>query len=230
MIVIMVNNSKIIVSFDDTKFFSKYVNFLNTYHGDIRYIKFNSLYHYNSELLYIANAFGCGIFLDLKLYDTPETIKSTILALLNLNYNISAITVTFANNNYNSIKTALSICKYYNIRMLVVSQLSSCYDFSIDKYIDDVAELSQVYGVIDFICPASLVEDIAIIFPNLRFYTPSITLYRNEQYENQDNSLYWKDAIDNHATCVIFGRALINLIINDRYDEIEEIMSYGKVL
>jgi len=87
-------------------------------------IKINSLAHRFSytTLKTLSYDYKVPLFLDLKLYDTPETIKHYIRELSDI---ADYLTITYAINNETSLAMAFKEAKEHNIKLFIVSMLSS---------------------------------------------------------------------------------------------------------
>jgi orotidine-5'-phosphate decarboxylase len=162
--------------------------------GRVHSIKINSLAHRfsYSTLKMLSYDYKVPLFLDLKLYDTPETIKHYIRELSDI---ADYLTITYANNNETSLAMAFKEAKEYEIKLFIVSMLSSAEfiekDIIIAIYRDMckmVAKLNQEYATENGVVIPKNYIGLAKYF-DLKTLTPGLML-DNIQVVNYKNQVH----------------------------------------
>jgi|TARA_B110000211_G_C14089389_1_gene558190 orotidine-5'-phosphate decarboxylase len=156
------------------------------------------------------------IWLDLKLFDIPNTVYYSILALKDLR-NVRYLTI-HASGGLEMMKAAktaaLKINK--NIKILGVTVLTSFADKSLKKTghtksIKNLAihqaKLSKEAGLDGIICSGREVKNLKKICKKMEIITPGIRLL-GDKNQDQKRVMTPKSAFSNGATGIVIGRSI----------------------
>jgi len=169
-------------------------------------IKFHILYHSLgiSNLIHISNRTGIPLFLDLKLYDTPETVIHTIYTFPD---EVKFLTITSANNNVSSITAAASAARVKNIQLFVVGKLTSADQYDLRAFYDIIKIVND--NKLGLVCSGQLLS-IAKAY-DIPTITPGVALpffLKHNSYNDQKQKS--TDLIDliNQGTYPVLGRSM----------------------
>jgi orotidine-5'-phosphate decarboxylase len=156
------------------------------------------------------------IWLDLKLFDIPNTVYSSILALKDLK-NIRYITI-HASGGLEMMRAAKKAANVINkkIKILGVTVLTSFSEKSFKKTghgsrINDVvlkqAKLAKQAGLDGIVCSGHEVKKIKKICRKMEIITPGIRL-AGDSNQDQNRIMSPKIAFENGATSIVIGRSI----------------------
>ena len=158
-----------------------------------------------------------NIWLDLKIFDIPNTSFSAIKSLKDLK-NISYVTV-HVSGGIEMLKEVKKAIKKYNkkIKILGVTVLTSFSNFSIKKVghtksIKDLvrrqALLAKTAKLDGIVCSAHEIKFVKNICKKMEIITPGIRL-KGQNFDDQKRVISPKEAFKNGATSIVMGRSLI---------------------
>ena len=158
-----------------------------------------------------------NIWLDVKIFDIPNTSFSAIKSLKDLK-NISYITV-HVSGGIEMLKKVKKAVKKYNkkIKILGVTVLTSFSNFSIKKVghtksIKDLvrrqALLAKTAKLDGIVCSAHEIKFVKNICKKMEIITPGIRL-KGQNFDDQKRVISPKEAFKNGATSIVMGRSLI---------------------
>ena len=205
-------NSKIIIACD---FVSKkeLFEFLSLFKNEKLFLKLGMqiLYSEGFSIINELKKLGHNIFIDLKLFDIPNTIKQAVKSLLK--YEPDFITIhSFSGKQ--SLQIAQSLVENTNTKILGITLLTSMsqddmYDFqinvSIKNYFKSLLNLISTSNIAGVICSpheASQAKN-----KNLIAVTPGIRL-DNDIKDDQKRTMNPKDAFANGADFLVIGRSI----------------------
>ena len=158
-----------------------------------------------------------NIWLDVKIFDIPNTSFSAIKSLKDLK-NISYVTVHVSGGieMLNEVKKAI---RKFNkkIKILGVTVLTSFSNFSIKKVghtksIKDLvrrqALLAKTAKLDGIVCSAHEIKFVKNICKKMEIITPGIRL-KGQNFDDQKRVISPKEAFKNGATSIVMGRSLI---------------------
>ena len=158
-----------------------------------------------------------NIWLDVKIFDIPNTSFSAIKSLKDLK-NISYVTV-HVSGGIEMLKKVKKAVKKYNkkIKILGVTVLTSFSNFSIKKVghtksIKDLvrrqALLAKTAKLDGIVCSAHEIKLVKKICKKMEIITPGIRL-KGQNFDDQKRVISPKEAFKNGATSIVMGRSLI---------------------
>tara|TARA_Y100000816_G_scaffold282275_1_gene257796 strand:+ start:2529 stop:3221 length:693 start_codon:yes stop_codon:yes gene_type:complete len=158
-----------------------------------------------------------NIWLDVKIFDIPNTSFSAIKSLKDLK-NISYVTV-HVSGGIEMLKKVKKAVKKYNkkIKILGVTVLTSFSNFSIKKVghtksIKDLvrrqALLAKTAKLDGIVCSAHEIKFVKNICKKMEIITPGIRL-KGQNFDDQKRVISPKEAFKNGATSIVMGRSLI---------------------
>jgi len=211
-------NKKIFIACDTTNlnFIKKIIEKSQTKKLDIGY-KFG-LEFFNSKKgrSFIYKLKDKKIWLDLKLFDIPNTVYSSIVALKDLN-NLKYLTV-HASGGLEMMKAAKKAARKINkkIKILGVTILTSFsekslkkigHTRSIKKIVKLQAKLIKSAGLDGIVCSGHEAKIIKQIFKNFEIITPGIR-FDGDKKQDQKRIMSPKQAFKNGATAIVIGRSI----------------------
>tara|TARA_A100001015_G_scaffold311208_1_gene414004 strand:- start:544 stop:1236 length:693 start_codon:yes stop_codon:yes gene_type:complete len=157
-----------------------------------------------------------NIWLDIKIFDIPNTSFSAIKSLKDLK-NISYVTV-HASGGIEMLKGVKKAVKKYNkkIKILGVTVLTSFSNFSIKKVghtksIKDLvrrqALLAKTAKLDGVVCSAHEIKFVKNICKKMEIVTPGVRL-KGQNFDDQKRVASPKEAFKNGATSIVMGRSL----------------------
>ncbi len=211
-------NKKIFIACDTTNlnFIKKIIEKSQTKKLDIGY-KFG-LEFFNSKKgrNFIYKLKDKKIWLDLKLFDIPNTVYSSIIALKDLN-NLKYLTV-HASGGLEMMIAAKKAAKKINkkIKILGVTILTSFsekslkkigHTRSIKKIVKLQAKLIRSAGLDGIVCSGHEAKIIKQTFKNFEIITPGIR-FDGDKKQDQKRIMSPKQAFKNGATAIVIGRSI----------------------
>ena len=153
------------------------------------------------------------IFLDLKLFDIPNTIENTIESLKNLSIKYLSIHLL---NGKETLLRARKTVEQTSIKLLGVSILTSMnqknineigFTKSLENHVEALAKLAVETKIHGIICSPRDIKKIKNICNGMEIVTPGI---RTEKVANDDQKriMTAKEALDEGATILIIGRPI----------------------
>jgi len=185
--------SKVIVALDDNDIY-RLIDIVNqlSYFVNFYKVGLQSFISIGKELIKILKSLNCKVFLDLKIYDTPNTIFKTVeeFEKLNIDY--------FTIDTKCDIKIFKELSKNTNMKIIGIGNLTSDSSFNIREEI-----LNYLDG---HITPFNYLNEIP---NNLIKITPSIRpVWSNVSYSHQNNTTTPLEALYNGSDYIILGRTL----------------------
>ena len=211
-------NKKIFIACDTTNlnFIKKIIEKSQTKKLDIGY-KFG-LEFFNSKKgrNFIYKLKDKKIWLDLKLFDIPNTVYSSIIALKDLN-NLKYLTV-HASGGLEMMIAAKKAAKKINkkIKILGVTILTSFsekslkkigHTRSIKKIVKLQAKLIRSAGLDGIVCSGHEAKIIKQTFKNFEIITPGIR-FGGDKKQDQKRIMTPNQAFKNGATAIVIGRSI----------------------
>jgi len=149
----------------------------------IDYIKVHSVYYILGKNK--IEDIGLPIFYDFKLYDTPNTVYNTIKAVCSKG---DIITVTFAYNNFTSLKSAYKASEEVGCELAVCSSLTSA-EASFKKYnqIKEMCNTVALLGINSYVVVSYKYIPVAKSY-KLRTITPGIVCGAGGNFQNSVNT------------------------------------------
>ena len=158
-----------------------------------------------------------NIWLDVKIFDIPNTSSAVIKSLKDLK-NISYITV-HVSGGLQMLRAIKKATKKYNkkLKILGVTMLTSFSNSSIKKVghtksIKDLvrrqALLAKTAKLDGIVCSAHEIKFVKNICKKMEIITPGIRL-KGQNFDDQKRVLSPKEAFKNGATSIVMGRSLI---------------------
>jgi len=181
--------------------------------GRVHSIKLNSLWHRfeHTYIVNLAEKYKVDLFLDLKLYDTPETITNYIRELSG---KTKYLTITYANFNETSVEAAYKAAKEHGIFLFFVSMLSSSGMLDTERisYIytlmcATIASFNTKHKVsFGVVIPSSYIY-LAKRF-NLKTLTPGVVLDKKQlaDYKNQVHVGTFSEVLRAGGDFIVLGR------------------------
>ncbi len=205
-------NSRIMIALD---FNSKEqaLDFLNKFGDQKLFVKIGMelFYKEGPSIVTAIKALGHNIFLDLKLYDIPNTVKKAIHSLGSLGVDMLTIHTSGGDEMLHHAALAAS---EYNLNLLGVTVLTSQSikempktDYSLEDVILDLAiraKNSNLYGII---CSAIDIENLSSVADELNFITPGIRL-SGDDVGDQKRVMDPQSAILAGANFLVIGRPI----------------------
>ena len=157
-----------------------------------------------------------AIWLDLKLFDIPNTVSSSITSLKDLK-KVSYLTV-HVSGGLEMLKAAKKVAKKVNkkLKILGVTVLTSFNDQTIkktghtrkiSKIVLQQARLAKRAGLDGVVCSGHEIKKIKNICKNMEIITPGIRL-SGDSKQDQKRVMTPKEAFKHGATSVVIGRSI----------------------
>ncbi|MFV0556875.1 MAG: orotidine-5'-phosphate decarboxylase [Lactovum sp.] len=222
-------NSKIIIALDfpDRE---KTFQFLNSFQGEKLFVKIGMELLYKEGLSIISEikARGHQIFLDLKLYDIPNTVSSAIHSLGLLGVDLLTV---HASGGLEMLKAAQKAAQEYSLNLLAVTVLTSQEvhelpktDYSLNEIIYDLAQKSVEAKMFGIICSAKDIPYLKEFKDQLQFITPGIRLLSDDK-NDQKRVTSPDQAIQNGANFLVIGRTITqSLETYQTYKKIQDLI------
>ena len=179
-----------------TKQLRDYISYLKLGH-----IMFSNFSHEKIKALFADTP----LFFDFKFFDIPNTV-STAIKNYKLNYkNLKMVTIWATANEY-MISSALHA--HEDVKILGVISLTS--DSLYKNLFLRHVEISLNRGLNNFICPATILEELKSNFgDDINLFCPGIR-FENNDNNDQKQVMTPKQALDKGADYIIMGRPLLN--------------------
>ncbi len=205
-------NSQIMIALDFSDKVQT-IEFLEKFKDQKLFVKIGMelFYKEGPEIVKTIKAMGHNIFLDLKLYDIPNTVAKAIHSLGSLGVDMLTIHTSGGDAMLIAAKQAAS---NYNLKLLGVTVLTSQdvselpkTDYSLEAIIKDLATKannSKLYGII---CSAQDIPQIQIENNQLKYITPGIRL-ASDSNDDQKRVMTPPAAIANGSDFLVVGRTI----------------------
>lgn len=205
-------NSKIMIALD---FSSKEetLNFLNSFGNEKLFVKVGMelFYKEGPTIIEEIKAMGHNIFLDLKLYDIPNTVTKAVHSLGSLGVDMLTI---HTSGGYEMLSKANEAAKEYDLNLLGVTVLTSQdvselpkTDYDLKTIIDDLAGKANKAGLCGIICSPLDIPTIEVENNKLNYITPGIRL-AGDSADDQKRIMTPDKAISNGSDFLVVGRSI----------------------
>ncbi len=207
------NKPKIIIALDfDNE--EKTMNFLNQFDQKL-FVKVGMelFYKYGPNIIDEIKSIGHYVFLDLKLYDIPTTVRKSIVSLNSLNVDMLTI---HTSGGQQMLQEAQQEAQKNNLNLLGVTILTSQSkdqiiktDFNLDDVILDLAQKANDVNMFGIVCSAQDIPNLKKKLKNinLKFVTPGIR-NENDSTDDQKRIMTPKEAIKNGSDFLVVGRPI----------------------
>ncbi|MWV62004.1 orotidine-5'-phosphate decarboxylase [Helicobacter saguini] len=172
---------------------------------------------------------GFRIFLDLKLYDIPNTMLNAIKEMDKLCVDMATI---HASSGLKAMKSIAQYLRENNSKMKVIAvsaltsfdneMFSQIYNASIESSVRNFANIVYKSGLDGLVCSISEVEIIKNISPSLLCVTPGIRLDSIESSDDQERIATPKIAREKGSDFIVVGRPIYHA--KDKIKVIESIL------
>ncbi len=205
-------NSKIMIALD---FQSKEqtLDFLNQFEDQKLFVKIGMelFYKEGPAIIEQIKAMGHNIFLDLKLYDIPNTVTKAVHSLGSLGVDMLTI---HTSGGYEMLAKANEAAKQYDLNLLGVTVLTSQdvselpkTDYDLKTIIDDLATKANQAGLFGIVCSALDIPTINVEDNNLNYITPGIRLV-GDSADDQKRIMTPNSAVANGSNFLVVGRSI----------------------
>lgn len=205
-------NSQIMIALD---FSSKQqtLEFLNQFGGEKLFVKIGMelFYKEGPSIVEEIKALGHNIFLDLKLYDIPNTVSKAIHSLGSLGVDMLTI---HTSGGVDMLKRANEAASAYDLKLLGVTVLTSQdvtelpkTDYSLEEIIGDLASRANEADLFGIICSAIDIPGLNNLDLDLNYITPGIRLLGDDA-NDQKRVMTPNSAVANGANFLVIGRSI----------------------
>ncbi len=205
-------NSKIMIALD---FSSKAetLDFLNQFGDEKLFVKVGMelFYKEGPSIVTEIKAMGHNIFLDLKLYDIPNTVSKAIHSLGSLGVDMLTI---HTSGGVEMLKLANEAASVYDLKLLGVTVLTSQdvnelpkTDYSLEAVISDLASKANEANLYGIICSAIDIPGLSNQNLDLNYITPGIRLVGDDT-NDQKRVMTPNSAVANGANFLVVGRSI----------------------
>jgi orotidine-5'-phosphate decarboxylase len=171
------------------------------------------LKHGYAAVATIKEKFNFNLFLDLKLYDIPNTVKGAVESVAGLDPKFLTVHASGGSKMINAAAEALP-----NGSITAVTVLTSFSEDAFKKlgYQNDIAKTVQLWatnaisnGATSIVCSPFEAKLIRSISKEVTIITPGVRLL-GDDVGDQARVMTPKDAIENGANFVVIGRSITN--------------------
>ena len=170
-----------------------------------------------ASILDLQKEFDFHLFLDLKFYDIPNTVKGAVESVSELNPKFLTV---HAAGGAEMIKSAVSVLPGGSITAVTVLTSFSDTEFMHLGYTKDISQTASIWasqavaaGATSLVCSpfeAALMRQIA---PKATIITPGVRL-AGEKLNDQSRVMSPKQALENGADYVVIGRSITSEAAN----------------
>lgn len=205
-------NSQIMIALDFSNK-QQTLDFLNKFEDEKLFVKVGMELFYKEGPSIISDIKGMGhnIFLDLKLYDIPNTVTKAIHSLGSLGVDMLTI---HTSGGEEMLTKANIAAKEYNLNLLGVTVLTSQdvrelpkTDYKLEQIINDLATKANMAGLYGIICSAKDIPSIEVANNRLKYITPGIRLV-GDSVDDQKRVMSPDKAVANGADFLVIGRSI----------------------
>lgn len=189
-------------------------NWIKIARGSINHFKVGLEYFLlngKQSVIDLQNEFSFELFLDLKLYDIPNTVKGAVESVATLNPKF--LTVHAAGGS-NMIKAAANSLPRGSIAAVTVLTSLSDDDFSSLGYSQDISQTARLWagvataaGATSLICSPFEAKQMKSLAPDSMIITPGVRLV-GDSHDDQNRVMTPKQALTNGADFVVIGRSI----------------------
>lgn len=222
-------NSKIMIALDFSDK-QQTLEFLNKFGDEKLFVKIGMelFYKEGPQIVEEIKAMGHNIFLDLKLYDIPNTVTKAIHSLGSLGVDMLTL---HTSGGEEMLKKANEAAKEYDLKLLGVTVLTSQdvselpkTDYSLEEVITDLATKANNANLFGIICSALDIPNLKSLDTNLNYITPGIRL-AGDDANDQKRVMTPDMAIANGSNFLVVGRSITGSDTPlDRYKEIKQLI------
>ena len=157
---------------------------------------------------------GFKVFLDLKLYDIPNTVKGATHAAINSGADLITLHLS---GGKRMCQAALEEVKKQNANTLIfgVSVLTSFEEGELPGYKENLSQMVEIlvkganeWGIHGIVCSGHEVTNMKKIAPNLKFLTPGIRFDKNVVSDDQRRVMTPYDAVIAGSDFLVIGRPI----------------------
>ena len=191
------------------------IQFLNIIKNEVGGIKLGLEFFSKNGLNGIKRLkkFNLPIFLDLKLHDIPNTVKKTLLNIIDLEPNFLTIHLSGGKKMIEEVTAIKNQTKIIGVSMLTsLDKNDLCalgINISENEYVHRLVNLGLQSGIDGVVCSPNEVKELKVKFSNtdLFFVTPGIRL-ENDKIDDQKRLLSPGLAIKYGSSMLVIGRPI----------------------
>ncbi|MGC9070890.1 MAG: orotidine-5'-phosphate decarboxylase [Elusimicrobiales bacterium] len=182
----------------------------------VRIFKIGSvLFVKNYRIIEFVISRNCSVFLDLKLFDIPNTVRNTVKNLIDMN--IYSLSVHIAGGP--SMLRAAKESAEDKIKIWGVSILTSIdaheysrigFRYSLEHQVLHFARIAEEVGIDGVISSPRELYYLKRFIKKLKFITPSIRLEKDVFYDDQRRFMTPCEAVKAGADYIVVGRPVID--------------------
>lgn len=157
---------------------------------------------------------GCKVFLDLKLYDIPNTVHNAVKSACDLQIDMLTLHVSGGKSMIERAIEAIRPVSNPPI-LLGVTALTSfadnempCIDMSVRNVVSSLAKCANEWGLHGIVCSGHEAKELSASYPNLYLVCPGIRLNGNNS-NDQKRVMTPKQAVINGADFLVIGRPVL---------------------
>ncbi len=157
---------------------------------------------------------GFKVFLDLKLFDIPNTVKGATASAIDLG--VDLLTIHLLGGRKMGEASLLEVqSKGSNLMIFGVSVLTSFaegelpgFDKSIGQMVEILAQDAEEMGLHGIVCSGQEVKKMKSISPTLKFLTPGIRLDEKSNSDDQERIITPQKAVEFGSDFLVVGRPI----------------------
>lgn len=198
----------------DTKDPEQARNWIRIARGSINHFKVGLEYYLlngKQSVIDLQNEFSFELFLDLKLYDIPNTVKGAVESVATLNPKF--LTVHAAGGS-KMIEAAAKALPRGSIAAVTVLTSFGADDFLSLGYSQEISQTAKLWagiatsaGATSIICSPFEAKEMKLLAPDSMIITPGVRL-TGESLNDQNRVMTPKQALTNGADFVVIGRSI----------------------
>jgi len=164
-----------------------------------------------NSILNLQKEFNFNLFLDLKLYDIPNTVKGAVESISELKPKFLTVHAAGGAQMINAAATALPDG---SITAVTVLTSFSDSDFAQLGYEKDISNTAKIWsseavkaGATSLVCSPLEAKEMKEMVPSAVIITPGVRML-GENLNDQSRVMTPKEALDNGADYVVIGRSI----------------------